>query len=307
MKRFILMVTFAGVFPAADTRVEAPVLGFMFDSKAGGTRAIQGIAGASSFSNVLDLYYFKAIWIAPGKHYALASGMDGQAYRLDIRTNAVSGVSQQAPQRIVWSSSGIAAALIYADGRLITLRTVSDTPETTLETNLAEGVSVLSVSDDGRVVLAVQPSGPGTDLLVIDESGSGRRVLTAPGLNTAAFLHGSHDAVVSDAVEGKIYLLRNSTELSITGRQEEASALAIAADNSRVFVASKTRRIVSTIRLSDGLTTPAECSCEPDVLDPLEGGVFRVTSLKDGPVWLFKPGEAVNSFTFVPSPVVRVE
>ena len=308
MRGLLLAPVFAACLAGADTRLEPPVLGYMFDPQAGAVRAIQGIPGASRLSDAVDTggRQFAKAWIAPGKQYMIAAGVDSKAYLVDLRGNGTLGLSDDALDHVVWSSGGSAAVLVYAGNRIRVLKISGDVPETPFAANPAAGTSILAVSDDAQIVLAVQKTDASTDLMAI-ESGSERRLLSAPGLNAAAFLHGTHDAVVSDAVEAKIYLLRDAAELSIAGRQDEPSALAIAADNSRVFVASKTRRTVSTIRLSDGSASSADCSCQPEVLNALQGEVFRVTSAIDAPVWLFKPDAVVAPFTFVPALAVSLE
>lgn len=140
--------------------------------------------------------------------------------------------------------------------------------------------------------------------LLTQFAGSNRErvLLSAPGLNDAEFLFGSRDAVVSDDVEGKIYLLRESGELAVLAQVDNATALAVARDNSRIFTASTQQRNVTSVRISDGTRSVIDCACVPGAFLRLQEDVFAVGGFSDGPLWLFNGAAPENRFTFVPQP-----
>ena len=306
MRRLLPAILLAVYACASDARVDGPVLGYVFDKEGSAIRAILGIPGSSRFSEPLPVGEFalEKVWIAPGRSYAIAARTDSKLSLIDLLTAKASeiagNVTDDVPDRVVWSAKGIAAALLYSTGRIRVLTNMDFSPEAGIEVSAGADVSAAAVSDDGLIVLALRRTEQGTTLKAFGEAGEERLLLTAPALSHVAFLNGTRDAVVSDAAEGKVYLLRNATGLSIVGQVDEPSALAVSPDNSRVLVASKSRGRVASIAINDGVVTSFECNCAPADLDPLRGSMFRVTGLTEATVWLFNADAAANPFTFVP-------
>jgi hypothetical protein len=292
---------------AADTTIELPVIGHVFDPQARAVRAILGIPGATRMSAPISIGDNTAenVWIAPGKAYALSVVSDGTVLRIDLTNGAASQISSDVldfirPTEVVWSPTGSSAALRSAGGRTRVLRNIGSSPEAAMDTLSAGDAINIAVSDDGGQLLAIRRTLQGTTLTALRAEGDERLLLTAPGLSVAAFFNGTRDAVVADSVEGKVYLLRNSASLSLLTQSQETLALAATADNSRVLIMGKQTGRLSIVRVANSESTPFECSCSMDVLDRLQGGVFRVSRGTDGPVWLFDPDSAANPFTFVP-------
>jgi sugar lactone lactonase YvrE len=225
-----------------------------------------------------DLSFTKA-WIAPGSNQALGAAADGKLYRIDLRDRTISIAGDYVPQDVIWSPTGATWAFVFDDA----------------------STSTVAISDDGAVLLAVRTTSTGTSLFAIRDREE-QILLSAPGLSRAAFLSGTHDAVVWDTAERKLYLLRNGSELSLVAQVEAVDALAAAPDNSRVFVASKEQNRITSVRLSDGLITSVDCACAPETLERLEGNLFRVTTSSRSPMWLFDSESAERPFTFVPPP-----
>jgi hypothetical protein len=288
---------------AADAQVDSPVIGHVFDSKAGGVRAVLGIPGSACMSDLLLFDGFKpqAAWIAPGRSYGLAATAEGRLYRIDMVGRSATELAAAVPEHVAWSPSGIAAALQYSTGKTRVLLNVDSTPTQGMEVAVATGAP-LAVSDDGGVLITIVARENGKLLTQFMGSNQERVLLSAPGLNDAQFLFGSRDAVVSDDVEGKIYLFRESGELAVLAQVESATALAVARDNSRIFIASTQRRNVTGVRISDGTRSVIDCSCVPGAFLRLQEDVFAVSDVNDGPLWLFNGAAPENRFTFVPQP-----
>jgi hypothetical protein len=302
VRRLLPVIVFAGCMYANDARVEGPVLGYMFDPETRAVRAILGIPGSSRFSEPIPLgeLALEKAWIAPGRTYAIAARKDTGLERTDLLTGKASEIAEDVPDQVVWSPKGSAAALFYRSGRIRVFTKMDSSPEPGIEASAGPDVSTMAVSDDGLAVLALRRTEQGTALIAFGEAGEQRLLLTAPGLNRVTFLNGTHDAIASDATEGKVYLLRNATELSILAQIDEPSAIAVSADNARVFVASKGRGRIASIAINDGAVTSFECTCAPTDLDRLQGSVLRLTGLSEPTVWLFNADAAENPFTFVP-------
>jgi hypothetical protein len=288
---------------AADAQIDSPVIGHVFDSKAGGVRAVLGIPGSARMTDPLlfDGVKPRAAWIAPGRSYGLAATAEGKLYRIDTVGRSAMEVAAAVPGQVAWSPSGTVAALQYSTGKTLVLLNVDSTPTPGMELAVTSGTT-LAVSDDGRVLIAIVARDNGKLLTQFTGSNQERVLLSAPGLNDAEFLFGSRDAVVSDDVEGKIYLLRESGELAVLAQVENPTVLAVARDNSQIFIASTQRRNVTGVRISDGTRSVNDCACIPGVFLRLQEDVFAVSGVSDGPLWLFNGAAPENRFTFVPQP-----
>ena len=303
MRLCVVAALSAGMLWAADAQIDSPVVGYVFDSKAVGVRAIAGLPGSARMTDLLSFDGVKprAVWIAPGRSYGLAATEEGKLYRIDMVRRSAMEVAATVPEQVAWSPGGTAAALQYSTGRMLVLLNVEATPTGGMEVAVTTG-AILTVADDGGAVIAIVARENGKVLTQLTGSSQERVLLNGPGLNDAKFLFGSRDAVVSDAAEGKIYLLRESGELAVLAQVEEAAALAVARDNSQIFVTSTQRHNVTGIRVSDGTRSVTECVCVPGAFLRLQEDVFAVSGVSDGPLWLFNGAAPENRFTFVPQP-----
>jgi hypothetical protein len=304
MKTLLLFAACVGWAWAADERIESPVIGHIFDSKAGAIRSITGIPGSSQMTDALpfDGTQFHNVWIAPGRNYGLAARADGKLYRIDVPARSVTEIGATAPEHVWWSPSGTSAALQYSSGEVRVILHLETKSETGLQVLLTGDATDVAISDDGSVLLAIIARENARTLIAFTAGGVQRSLLTGLGLKNALFFFGSRKAVVSDDAEGKIFMLRESGDLSLLADVDEASALAIAQDNSRVFVASRQRRNITTINISDGSRAVDDCLCVPGVLNRLQADVFGVTVNSNGPLWLFNAAAPGRRFTFVPQP-----
>jgi hypothetical protein len=304
VRRLVLLAACAGSIWAADAQIDLPVIGHVFDADARGVRAILGIPGSSRMTDVLAFegLAFRVAWIAPGRSYGLAAGTDGKLYRIDSVGRSATEIEADVPEQVVWSPHGTSAALRYSTGHVRVFRSFESTPKPGLQTVFNGGVAQLAVSDDGGVLLGIGGRENGKTLIAFSEGGA-RELLSAPGLKDVTFFFDSRDAVVSDDAEGKIYTVRESGELAVLAQVDEASALAVARDNSQVFVASKQWRTVTSIRISDGARIVHDCACAPGVFQRLQADIFRVSDHSDRPMWLFNgSAREAHRFTFVPQP-----
>jgi hypothetical protein len=56
------------------------------------------------------------------------------------------------------------------------------------------------------------------------------------------------------------------------------------------------------LNLQDGSKTAVDCSCTPNILQPMAGdALFRVTELSAGPTWILNAAPATPQLTFVPA------
>lgn len=286
---------------AASATVSAPSLGYLVQ----GTDAhpVAGIPGAALVGRAIEWRSLKPLLvsIAPRRAYGLAADAGG-TYRVDLTTGQLERISTAVPSSVLWSPSGTAA--ILKTGSRLQIGTARDGAFTVAREIEIDGTA-LAISDGGGLLAYSRGAGVAQVLATVDAAGEERTVLSADRIEAAVFLHGGEDlAAIAD---GKLYLLRNGLDAGIVGEAAQASALAVSADNARLFLASREGRSVTTLRLSDGARSVAACNCSPDRMEPLAGdALFRLTGFDDGPAWLFQSG-APTEITFVPRPEARHE
>jgi hypothetical protein len=299
-------------------RIEAPILGFVFDPAAAGLRPIHGIPGAAVMGERLDLgFEIASAAISPQHNYALVESDDPPGLSLvllaagpaslQLIPDAVRGADQ-----ILFSPRGDSALLYRATARRIqVLAGMPKAPSLIREIDtsvLLEPISALAISDDARAVLvAVGRGGAGTIWLFADDGGV--RFIAAVGQASAVtFLSNSHDAVVADRLFNYVYQLKDVTgsadSLFLAGEREGIAgpvAVALSDDNQRVFIANSVSGTVLSLSLAGGAAVVVPCDCSIKELHRLSGSaVFRLTEPSAGPMLVFDGDSSEPRFVYVP-------
>jgi len=300
--KFSLLAVLAGACFAAESQIEGPKLGYMYDRQASLLRPILGIPGSALFGEPLSSDLREAV-VSPSQDYAVGVFGDDSAVGIlnfaGAKLRPLKG-AKPSPTRIIVSPNGSSAAVVAGTH----VQVFTELPENATagaEFDLAGEASALAVSDDGELVLAAVPESAATALYSCSKSGAAVRILTAGRIKSVEFLNRSHDAVFADEVESKIVLLRGGTDAILAGRVDSPTAVAASLDNRKIFVASSATQSITSISLEDGTSVSSVCGCEPVGLARLNGGAaFRITDRTDGPAWIFDAGGAEPRILFVP-------
>jgi hypothetical protein len=207
-RRLWLSVLIAAGIAASQTHsIQGPRLGWVFDETAGALRPIVGIAGSSTMGDPLPLNVaLKRAIVSPNQDYALAvNGRDPSVHIILPRQNSIVLLkpmpdANRAPDRMVISPNGRAAAFYYYNGRsagrIIVMSGLPDAPQISAQMTLSRAMAptTLAVADDGAVVLA------GRDHAVIAVTEAAEIPVTSTLGNVAslAFIT-SHDALIADS------------------------------------------------------------------------------------------------------------
>ncbi len=300
--RFSLIAVIGGACLAADSQIEGPKLGFIYDKQIAAVRPILGIPGSALFGDPVSFDLRDAV-ISPAQDYAIGVfGDDSAVGILNLTGSKVVPLTGalSAPTRIVLSPNGTAAAVLKGThGQVFSGLPAGATAS--LEFDLAGEAVSLAVSDDGGLVLASVAEADTAALYSFGSGGAAHRILTAGKISSIAFLNRSHDAVFADSIENKIILLRDGADATVVASIDQPSAVAASLDNRKIIAASAASHSVSTISLDDGTIVSSACGCEPVTLARLQGGaVFRITDRSDGPAWIFDSGGPEPRILFVP-------
>jgi hypothetical protein len=317
-----MVLAASGVLAAQQGKLTGPVAGFVFDGPGRVMRPIQGVPGASLLGDPVSFGFdVAAVFVSPRQDSALVVGLDDSLHLFRLNGGAPTEVSlggiTGVPQRVIFSPSGTAAALV-ASG---TARVLTGLPSAATLTGAVKvpdpGPAAvpargsrpvhtpsesLALSDDGMYLLTVA----GGSARLLSVHGQNRNLLPAQADALVAFAAGGHDAAVMDSLAG-LTLVRDAA--GTAGTQVLAApddglagpaGLAFSQDKQTLYVASAKAKSVAAFSLAGGSRTAIGCSCTPSTLAPL-GNLFRLTELTTGPLWLLDTSSANPRTVFVPA------
>ena len=300
--RFSLIAVLGGACLAAESQIEGPKLGYIYDRQAAVIRPILGIPGSALFGEPLSSELREAL-VSPSQDFAIGVFGDDSAVGIlnfaGAKLRPLEG-ARPAPTRIVISPNGTSAAIVSG----IHVQLFSGLPGNATagaEFDLAAEAAALAVSDDGELVLAAIAESDIAALYSYSKSGAAHRILAAGKIRSIEFLNRSHDAVFADELESKIVLLRGGADASLVASIDAPTAVAASLDNRKIFVASSASQTITSLSLEDGTSVSTACGCEPVTLARLQGGAaFRITDRSDGPAWIYDTGGAEPRILFIP-------
>ena len=298
----VTAVLSAGLAFAADNAVatlSGPRLGLVFDPAAGDLRPIGGIPGAATTGEPLSLgFIIASAAVSPTGDAALvveasssvalvqAAGGDWVAALLD-------GV-QPAPDRMVFSPSGAAAALHYATGRVQILTGLPGAASVAGEidaSSLPAPVTAMAVDDAGSFLLMAAGQAEPVSLYLLPLGTAPSLVTTFRSVAALQLFNSGRQALVTDTLASTVYQITDpagAAALQAIASQSDGIEGLVAAQSDaagqRVFAATA----AGTVFIFDRSGSPAttlDCACAPAGLFPLIGAAtFRLTELAGGPL-----------------------
>ncbi|MBI1895889.1 MAG: hypothetical protein HYS04_05035 [Acidobacteria bacterium] len=303
MKTALAVLVVGAASLHAQSSIEGPSLGYIYDAKAGAARPVRGLLGAAVIGEPLasDSPLRKAL-VSPAHNYLLGVAGDDAAVAL-VLTNSgelrVLEAARPAPDRIALSPGGGAAALVYGEAVQI-FTGLPEAPEVARELALAAAPAALAVSDDGSLLLAVTREDESVVVSIL-EDGVETRLITSAGAGSVRFLRSSRDALIADTAGNRVLLLRDASELVTLANLDQPSAAAASPDGRRIVVASAASRTLAALDPNGEILYSAECDCTPALLEPLAGGaLFRLTDPAEGPAWVFDASGPEPRLAFLP-------
>jgi len=295
-------------------QVSGPIAGYVFDGAA--LRVITGVPGGATLGGALDLgLAASAVSVSPQLDSAIATASDGSLHLFRLSGQSATEVwwngLPSAPARVVYSPSGVAAA-VYAAGRVQVFTGLPNAPLAAFTAQLgpsstgparqsaSSAPEAMAVSDDAAWLLVASEGrirllGASGSSSVVFEGGRGISVAFAPGGHTAAVLSGAGPwlDVFSDVSAAP------TKRIAAPGLAEPAG-LAFSADGKLILAASRTAKSVTVFDLAAGAATTLDCNCAPTGVSRM-GSLFRLTDAGSGPVWLVDTGANPVRIVFVPA------
>ncbi len=292
--------------------ISGPVLGYVWD-QASGLRPILGIPGASSLGSPVETSVaLLTAEISPRQDYALAVTESKRLLLLDLRTAPVVErpleIVPAAPDRIILSPTGAAAALYYRERRAIQVLTglpgdaILVSGEMDL-TSLPGLLTAIAVSDPDPAVLVAAPGG----LYALDTGNPAPRLIaSAENITALAFIENSRDLLLADSRRNEVVLLRDATgaaeRVLLAGERDGVSRpVAVVADGRRRVIAASVRTAL-LLDLDGSPPVSLACNCSISGLHRLKGeSAFRLNAPSDETLFLLDAATAEPRIFFVPS------
>ena len=323
---FGLVLVAGSVLAAQQGSLSGPVAGFIYDSPGRALRPIQGVPGASLIGDPINLGLdLTAAYVSPGQDSAFVVSADGLLHFFRLASTGPMETSLGGigfiPQRVVFSPSGTAAALL-TPGRVHVFQGLPGAPALAGAINLpvAGGAQPspatasrsrqrtpvaadFAISDDGVYLLSVS----GGSVRLLSVNGENRSLVPAGAGALVAFAPGGHDAAVLDPAAGLLLIRDTSGAATPQTIAQPDDSLASAAgigfsqDGAKLYVASAAAQGVVTFDLSAGSRSMIACDCTPSTLVPM-GSLFRLNEFGSAPLWLLDAAAASPRIVFVPAP-----
>ena len=301
----------AGV-PASLLTVSAgPKLGYAWNETDKTLRPIMGVPGSALFGESVTPAGTYELGVADaGGTFALLLGASQSIYRMPLPSgNPVLIGSQAAEGATIRMSPQGAAALVFVPGSTAgTLLTqLSGTPS---GKQVTYGAPILdaAVSDGGNVAVAFKGSA-GVSVQVTPLTGQPITMAPIQGFGGMSFIGGTDDLLLADSGANSLTRIKSastspsSAALLTSGLLKTPVSVAASRAAHWAVVANGADASVIRVDLSGG--SPAQrtvCNCQPSIVTQLSAdSAFRLTALKDGPVWIGDASVPAFPVLFIPA------
>jgi DNA-binding beta-propeller fold protein YncE len=307
----------------AGTRVEGPVLGYVYEAQSQRLRAIRGIPGAAMMGPQVEVgaSLHDAVMAYPSGREPFALALTGDEQRVSVLDTAGSvrelTEAGRQPDLMAISPRGSAAALYFASRGKV--QVISGLPEASAvfyeaAVAIAGDLQSLAISDDGEALVAAA----GGAVYLLPRQGASRLLASTGARARVSFIPGRSDLLIADESADQVLLVAGVTgsaasRVLASGTPAVAGPVAVAAsaDGRQVFIANARNSTVSAIEVSTGAAAVTVCECEVTQLARMDasGSVFGITAPGSGPLRLYQASSSGAKVFFVPAdaPPVRAE
>ena len=297
--------------PASTLTVAAPPrLGYAWNPQDKTLRAIEGIPGAAQFGeSITTAGTFELGEADPTGSTAVLLGQGQSMYTVSLPGGSPVLLTAKAPagSKVVFSPQGT-YALVFpqggVEGRLLTQFSGTLQVKTvTFSTPINDAV----VSDAGSVVTAQNAS---NGVLVQATGSSGLQTVSqVKALGGMSFIAGTDDLLIADAASNSLLRVRSASSGATSSQVPTSDLLktpaSLSTSRSARWAVLANGADGSVVRIDLTGSTPAQrtaCNCQASLVRPLTAdGVFRLTALQDGPVWIGDSSKALFPVLFIPA------
>ena len=301
----------AGVPTSILTVSAAPKLGYAWNESDKTLRPILGVPGSALFGeSVTPAGTYEAGVADPTGTFALLLGASQSIYRMPLPAGSPVLIGSQATEgsKIRLSPQGLAALVFLPGATSGTLLTQLTGTVSAKSITYAGAIVDAAVSDAGSVAVALQGSG-GVAVQVSPLTGQPITMGAMQGFGGMAFIAGTDDLLMADSGANSLKRIHSaSTSPSVASLPTSGllkTPVSVAASRAAHWAVVANGADASVIRVDLSGGTPAQravCSCQPSVVAQLStDSAFRLTALKDGPVWIGDASNPAFPLLFIPA------
>ena len=294
-----------------------PMLGYVWDSEAGGLRAVTGIPGAAVMQQPLYTgQNISAAVLSSHQDYALLSNNQGRLLIAHLPGGAPAevalGLSPQ--QHVVLSPSG-RAALVY-DASAAKLLLLAGLPNRPVVSSISLKAPILAgaISDAATPVVASGKGDGSVEIAGVRKDGSSQPLTSIGRMGGLAFLPGRDDLLVADQANSTLSIVDNVSTAPSTYQLAgpgdglaSPSAVASSMDGNIVWMVNASDGSLISINLArPGTHTVVACDCKSAELERLQGNaVFRLSNFSGGPLRILDGEGNSPQLLFIPAPAKK--
>lgn len=300
----LLSLLVAGL-ASADLHIEGPLAGYSTDASRSHLRAIRGVPGAFTFSEVLPLPDGAGqIRLGPRQDYALAELANQGTAIVLLKDGAadVPMVIDGAMPSADWTAFSLSAGsvMLFSAGahRLQVLSGLPSAPRVTLDldsSTLPETPILGAVNDDGSLVMVASAAA----LYHVNSSGA-QLLLSAGDIRSLTILRNGSDAAV--AAGGAIHVVRDAGTRVLATGLDGAGPIYPGTDGQSLYAAIPAASSIVSIDLASGEVRSFASSLAPDGLAALRNADTFLVSAADGaPGLIFYRDGADARLVYIPA------
>jgi hypothetical protein len=327
MKFFTCFLALSPLAFGQNSAIAGPTSGYVFDAGAGAVRRIQGILGASYISGAVATGRPQSL-AAVSSANSLAATFDGAWHLTWFETGVTTAlpVDIPYPAEPAFSASGTAVAFVAPHSAEVQIVTgLSPTTGQNMQLGTLDlspfgtAIKTFAVADDGTIIAATvrEPVSRGRGKQVVRDvqivfASPNSAPLSVAVLRSLNSLYISGDgsiALATDPVDKTVWRITSAGgTFSVDSVAKASSGVAdpvgavLDASGGTVWIANADSHSVLSVPLNGAAPTSLSCGCVPTGLSVLSNGVFKLTDLGAGPLWVVETGLPAPQLMFVPMP-----
>lgn len=297
-----------GSSTSAGVVSSGPQLGLVWNPGDATLRPLNGVAGSAQVGTPLFPAgsYATAAYSAPNQT-ALLVDKSGNLQVLALPSSQPSAIAQgvASAATIAFSPHGSYAA-VYAPGAT-SLLLISGLPQQPIVATVNAGGALrgAGVSDAGTLAMATTASAASISVTTIASGGARSVLASLGGFGGLAFLPGSEDLLLSDAVANTLLRIHSGSATTVATHADGLNQpLAVAVSQDDHWAVTANRADGTLVRVDLTGTSPSArstCVCSPSEVLPLYGNAeFELTTPGKSAAWMIEADDAVSRVLFIP-------
>ena len=301
MSRHLLLIAAGVVALNAQTPVEGPSLGFVFDAPGQALRPILGIPGAAVFGDAMQPS--AAIGSASlSMRHTVAVVNDGAWKAVTLAGSGAGNVvvlpdGLPASAQVTVSETGTAAAFYDATNGALALVTGIPSSMAVVPVSLDPlpgAITALAIGDDGALLLSSAVAGGGETLFWIGADGSVRQLASLQATASIVLWNQDGNALVTDRGGNQVWQIQApGGNAAITLLASDADGVAspagaaLSPDGQQLWIANAGNRAVLGINIGTRASVSLPCGFDLTGMLPLADSLsFRLNDVNSGAVWI---------------------